>query len=82
MRRKSSRILARWWASAWPSSAGAVQGFAVQAMARRPGARELIVGVSCNPVFGPVMLYGTGGTEVELHKKHAEGLPPLNASLA
>jgi acetyltransferase len=46
-----------------------VQGFAVQTMVHRPGARELIVGVSCDPVFGPVMLCGTGGTDVELHKK-------------
>jgi acetyltransferase len=59
-----------------------VQGFAVQAMVHRPGARELIVGVSCDPVFGPVMLCGTGGTDVELHKKHAVALPPLNAGLA
>ena len=59
-----------------------VLGFAVQAMAHRPGARELIVGLSCDPVFGPVMLCGTGGTEVELHKRHAVALPPLNAPLA
>ncbi|HSV34859.1 MAG TPA: bifunctional acetate--CoA ligase family protein/GNAT family N-acetyltransferase [Ramlibacter sp.] len=59
-----------------------VQGYAVQAMVHRPGARELIVGVSSDPVFGPVMLCGTGGTEVELHKKHAVALPPLNATLA
>lgn len=59
-----------------------VQGFAVQAMAHRPGARELIVGIATDPVFGPVMLCGTGGTEVELHRLHAVALPPLNASLA
>lgn len=59
-----------------------VQGFAVQAMVHRPGARELIVGVSADPVFGPVMLCGLGGVEVELQKKHAIALPPLNANLA
>jgi acetyltransferase len=59
-----------------------IVGFAVQAMAHRPAARELIIGLSGDPVFGPVMLCGTGGTEVELHKKHALALPPLNAPLA
>jgi acetyltransferase len=59
-----------------------VRGFSVQAMVRRPGARELIVGLSSDPVFGPVMLCGAGGTEVELKKQHALALPPLNASLA
>ena len=59
-----------------------VLGFAVQEMARRPGARELIVGLSGDPVFGPVILCGIGGVEVELHKRHAVALPPLNASLA
>ena len=58
-----------------------VEGFAVQAMAHRPGARELIVGLSGDPVFGPVMLCGVGGVEVELHKQHAIALPPLNVGL-
>jgi len=59
-----------------------VQGFAVQAMVHRPGARELILGLSADPVFGPVVLCGLGGVEVELQKKHAIALPPLNANLA
>ncbi len=59
-----------------------VRGFAVQAMVRRPGARELILGLSTDPVFGPVLLCGVGGVEVELHKRHAVALPPLNAALA
>jgi acetyltransferase len=59
-----------------------VLGFAVQAMARRPGARELIVGLSNDPVFGPVVLCGAGGLDVELAKEHAVALPPLNAPLA
>jgi acetyltransferase len=59
-----------------------VRGFAVQAMAQRPGSRELIVGLSNDPVFGPVMLCGSGGTDVELSQQHAVALPPLNALLA
>ena len=59
-----------------------VNGFAVQAMAQRTGARELIVGVSSDPVFGPVILCGSGGVDVELNRRSAIALPPLNALLA
>ncbi|WP_374668745.1 GNAT family N-acetyltransferase [Ramlibacter sp.] len=59
-----------------------VLGFTVQSMVRRPRARELIVGVASDPVFGPVLLFGAGGTAVELLGDRAVGLPPLNAALA
>jgi acetyltransferase len=59
-----------------------LQGFTVQAMASRPGAHELIVGISTDPVFGPVLLLGEGGVAVELRSNHAVALPPLNPMLA
>ncbi len=59
-----------------------VLGFTVQAMARRRNAQELIVGIASDPVFGPVVLFGEGGTAVELRKDRAVGLPPLNERLA
>jgi acetyltransferase len=59
-----------------------VQGFSVQAMARRPQAHELIVGVTTDPVFGPVILFGQGGIAVEVTADHAIALPPLNMVLA
>ena len=59
-----------------------VLGFTVQPMVRRPAARELIAGIACDPVFGPVVLFGEGGTTVELRRGHAIALPPLNAVLA
>jgi acetyltransferase len=59
-----------------------VLGFTVQAMASRPGAHELIVGIASDPVFGPTILFGEGGTAVELRKDRALGLPPLNDKLA
>jgi acetyltransferase len=59
-----------------------LHGFTVQAMARRPHARELIVGVATDPVFGPVILFGRGGTAVEVIADRAIGLPPLNTVLA
>jgi acetyltransferase len=60
----------------------AVQGFMLQAMARRPGAHELIAGISDDPVFGPVILFGQGGVAVEVVADRAIGLPPLNMVLA
>jgi acetyltransferase len=43
---------------------------------------ELIVGSSVDAQFGPVLLFGTGGTLVEVYKDRALGLPPLNTTLA
>lgn len=57
-------------------------GFTVQAMARRPLAHELIVGVATDPVFGPVVLFGQGGVAVEVTADQAVALPPLNRVLA
>ena len=51
-------------------------------MARRPNAQELIVGVTTDAVFGPVILFGHGGTAVEVIADRAIGLPPLNGVLA
>ena len=57
------------------------QGVTVQPMAKLDG-YELIVGSSVDPQFGPVLLFGTGGTLVEVYKDRALGLPPLNTTLA
>jgi acetyltransferase len=59
-----------------------LQGFTVQTMVRRPNAHELIVGVTTDPTFGPVILFGAGGTAVEVTADRAIGLPPLNRVLA
>ena len=59
-----------------------INGFAVQAMVKRPYAQELIVGTSVDPLFGPVILFGQGGTAVEVLADRAIGLPPLNRVLA
>ncbi len=59
-----------------------LDGFSVQAMARRPGAHELIVGAHTDAVFGPVLVFGAGGTGVEVIDDSAIALPPLNMALA
>jgi acetyltransferase len=59
-----------------------IDGVIVQQMAVRPLARELIVGIARDRVFGPVILFGQGGVEVEIAADRVMGLPPLNRPLA
>jgi acetyltransferase len=59
-----------------------LSGFVVQPMIGRPGALELLVGLVEDPVFGPLVLFGQGGTAVEVVGDSSLELPPLNALLA
>jgi acetyltransferase len=57
-------------------------GYSVQPMVPRAGHHELIAGCVNDTVFGPVILFGEGGTDVELIRDRALALPPLNLKLA
>jgi len=57
-------------------------GVLVQKMVVRPQGRELIVGLTRDPTFGPVVSFGMGGVAVEIFRDSAVALPPLNAFLA
>jgi acetyltransferase len=57
-------------------------GFTVQRMVSRQAARQLIIGVATDRLFGPVILFGEGGRAVEIIRDHAVALPPLNVVLA
>jgi acetyltransferase len=59
-----------------------IEGFMVQPMAAKPGAHELIVGLATDPTFGPIVLFGAGGTAVEVLGDRQIGLPPLSEPLA
>jgi acetyltransferase len=59
-----------------------VQGFTVQPMVHLKHAHELIIGASVDGIFGPVILFGAGGTAVEVLADRALSLPPLNTPLA
>ena len=48
----------------------------------RKQAQELILGVSRDPIFGPVILFGAGGAAVEVVDDTAIALPPLDDVLA
>ena len=57
------------------------QGVSVQPMQMQKG-YELILGSSIDPQFGPVLLFGSGGTMTEILQDRSLSLPPLNTTLA
>jgi len=59
-----------------------ITGVTVFPMIVRPKARELIVGLADDPTFGPVIVFGQGGTAVEVISDKALTLPPLDLALA
>jgi acetyltransferase len=59
-----------------------INGVSVQSMLKFDHARELLVGISRDPTFGPVIAFGAGGVAVEAIKDTALALPPLNDALA
>ena len=59
-----------------------LDGIAVQPMAVKPNGRELMLGVTTDPIFGPVITFGSGGILVEAMGDRAVALPPLNSFLA
>ena len=59
-----------------------LEGVLVEPMVRERHARELMVGVVRDAVFGPAILFGLGGTMVEVIRDRAVALPPLNTFLA
>jgi acetyltransferase len=59
-----------------------MDGISIQPMIVKPNGRELMVGVTRDPVFGPVITFGAGGTMVEVMGDAQVTLPPLNSFLA
>jgi acetyltransferase len=59
-----------------------VDGLTVQPMVHRARGTELIAGLADDPVFGPIVVFGRGGTAVETIDDKALALPPLDLRLA
>ena len=59
-----------------------VQGFTVQPMIMRKQGHELLMGVYEDQLFGPMILFGAGGTATEIIRDTAVALPPLDTALA
>ncbi len=79
VRRAADSMLAR---IAQEQPEARMSGFVVEPMIRRSGAIELIAGITIDPQFGPVILFGHGGTATELIDDTSLGFPPLNLKLA
>ena len=59
-----------------------INGVTIQRMAGARRGREIHVGVVTDAPFGPVIVFGAGGTMIELIGDRAMELPPLNQFLA
>jgi acetyltransferase len=59
-----------------------INGVTVQKMARARRGREVCIGLVTDDPFGPVIVFGAGGTMIELIRDRAMELPPLNTFLA
>ncbi|MGF1641579.1 MAG: GNAT family N-acetyltransferase, partial [Rhodospirillales bacterium] len=59
-----------------------LDGFTLSPMVERPDAFELIIGITEDAQFGPVVLFGHGGTAVEILADTTLALAPLNLHLA
>jgi len=58
-----------------------VDGISIEPMVVKPNGRELMIGVTSDPAFGPVITFGAGGTAVEVMGDRAVALRPLNRFL-
>ena len=59
-----------------------VAGVTIEPMLNRPHAREIMIGIAHDPVFGPVISFGAGGTAIEIFADSQVALPPLNEYLS
>jgi acetyltransferase len=59
-----------------------ISGFNLQSMLPRGHARQLLIGVVTDPLFGPLIIFGEGGRAAGLYRGMSVGLPPLNLPLA
>ncbi|MBI4458455.1 MAG: GNAT family N-acetyltransferase [Acidobacteria bacterium] len=59
----------------------AFEGISVERMVTERGL-EAILGCAVDDQFGPVILFGTGGSLVEILRDRAVGLPPMNRTVA
>ncbi len=57
-----------------------IRGVLIEQMVKKPF--ELLIGAKKDPIFGPAIAFGRGGTAVEIYRDTQLGLPPLNMRLA
>ncbi len=59
-----------------------IDGITVESMVDRPHAREIMMGIARDPIFGPVISFGAGGAAVDIIEDSQVALPPLNEYLS
>ena len=59
-----------------------IDGVTMQPMVDLKHSHELILGLDRDPIFGPIVMFGAGGTAVEVIADSAVMLPPLDLLLA
>jgi acetyltransferase len=59
-----------------------IAGVIIQPMIVPSEARELIAGIADDDTFGPIIVFGAGGTSVEVTNDKALALPPLDLASA
>jgi len=59
-----------------------IEGVSIETMVNAGAGRELLIGVMRDPVFGPAITFGAGGTAVEVLRDRSIRLPPLDAHMA
>jgi acetyltransferase len=79
IRRAAAEILARARAA---KPEARITGVTLHPMILRPKARELIAGIADDATFGPIVVFGHGGTAVEIIDDKALALPPIDLNLA
>jgi acetyltransferase len=77
---KAARAMLARMADVAPSAR--VEGFLVQPHVRPDDAREVVVGLADDPVFGPVVVFGASVSAAALPRDLAVALPPLHMGLA
>lgn len=59
-----------------------LEEFCIEKMYTHPNGRELSVGAVTDPVFGPVIRFGVGGSMADIINDRSIALPPLNELIA
>ncbi|XKH58750.1 bifunctional acetate--CoA ligase family protein/GNAT family N-acetyltransferase [Halomonas sediminis] len=59
-----------------------IREYCLQPMQRGKHSMQICAGITCDPVFGPLIVFGIGGYKVNILADRQVALPPLNMSLA
>lgn len=76
--RSNSEVIRAWNEIKQSAESAGVDMKGVQIQKMLTGGQEVIIGLRLDPQFGPMVLFGTGGTDVELLQDVTSAIAPLN----